>query len=69
MPKACKYSNPENYAKLKNFLTQPKTLPEIMRKFNIPVQGQGKNFITAATYMINIYEYKKDGKTFYAILK
>lgn len=69
MPHTYNYSSPDNIHKLKIFLNKPKTLKEIIKKFNIPSQTQGKQFITAATYKIGIYEFNQNGQLLYGIMK
>lgn len=67
MPRTYNYSSPDNIRKLKLFLRQPKTLKQIMKKFNIHLPAQGKQFITAATYQIQIYEFTENNKLLYGI--
>lgn len=69
MPRTYNYSSPENINKLKTFLKQPKTINEIIKKFNLPSQNQGRQFITAATFKIEIYEFTQNGQLLYGIMK
>lgn len=69
MPRTYNYSSLENTNKLKTFLKKPKTIKEIIKKFNLSSQNQGRQFITAATFKIEIYEFTQNGQLLYGIMK